>query len=55
MGGAAYPERGADSALTDSFIGISKAHTTNLAVSRRARRDAPGAAGELTAYNNFPQ
>ena len=32
MGGAAYPERGADGALTDSFIGISKAHTTNLAV-----------------------
>jgi biopolymer transport protein ExbB len=31
MGGAAYPERGADGALTDSFIGISKAHTTNLA------------------------
>ena len=55
MGGAAYPERGADGALTDSFIGISKAHTTNLAVSRRARGDAPGAAGELTAYNNFPQ
>ena len=42
MGGAAYPERGADSALTDSFIGISKAHTTNLAV-------APGIAEAATA------
>jgi hypothetical protein len=26
MGGAAYPERGADGALTDSIIGISGAH-----------------------------
>ena len=43
MGGAAYPERGADSALTDSFIGISKAHTTNLAVV------APGIAEALLA------
>ena len=42
MGGAAYPERGADSALTDSFIGISKAHTTNIAV-------APGIALLATA------
>jgi biopolymer transport protein ExbB len=42
MGGAAYPERGADSALTDSFIGISKAHTTNIAV-------APGIAEALQA------
>jgi hypothetical protein len=40
MGGAAYPERGAASALRDSFIGISKAHTTNLAV-------APGIAEAL--------
>jgi hypothetical protein len=40
MGGAAYRERGADSALTDSFIGLSKTHTTNLAVSRRHRRGA---------------
>ena len=30
MGGAAYPERGADSALTDSFIGISKAPLAKL-------------------------
>jgi biopolymer transport protein ExbB len=38
MGGAAYPERGADGALTDSIIGISKAHTTNLAVARASPR-----------------
>jgi biopolymer transport protein ExbB/TolQ len=42
MGGAAYPERGADSTLTDSFIGTSRAHTTNVAV-------APGIAEAATA------
>ena len=30
MGGAAYPERGADGALTDSFIGISGSFSRKL-------------------------
>ena len=40
MGGAAYPERGADGALTDSLIGISKAHTTVMIYDVLARSTA---------------